>query len=420
MKHTSLKIGRAQDNDVVLTHHSVSRYHLDVFIDEHGFVFITDLKSSNGTYVNGNRIEGSVLLNKGDILKLGADKPLQWQRWVEHLELENPMESPFKGPNFYQPNQSSSVAKIVLSVLAMILFILIVYVIYQNQKKNKDSPTTITSTETDSIGTDTQVTSPTENGNKVPIPMPKKSTRRNDRIIYDFSCLSDPNDQNQTDILNNGSDINDLVVDAFGNTVELRDEVEYGNDLHAELQHKYNFINYGTAYQNLQHILSNLTGHISRPRGFYYKLFLIQSDELNAFTAGGRIYITTTMYNFCKTNDELACVIGHEINHNELGHIKHSIKMASMPGAELMMLITTPFNQKKETACDLHGIDLAIASGYEGCASVQVWKRMSEQADYNQYDPLDNLFRSHPYSSKREKCSKNHIVVNYSNSPCVP
>jgi hypothetical protein len=420
MKHTSLKIGRAQDNDIVLTHHSVSRYHLEVFIDEHGSVFITDLKSSNGTYVNGNRIEGSVLVNKGDILKLGADKPLQWQRWVQHMELESPIESPLQDPYFYQPNKSFSVAKIVISIIAAFLFIIIVYVIYHNQKKNEDSPTTISSTETDSMGTDSQVASPTDNGINIPMPTTKKSVRRNNKIIYDFSCLSDPNDHQQTDILNNGSDINDLVIDALGNAVEMGDEVEYGNDIHTELQHKYNFIYNGSAHQKLQQILSKLTDHISNPRGFYYKLFLVQSDELNAFTAGGRIYITTSMYNFCKTDDELACVIGHEINHNELGHIKQNIKMTSMPGAELMMLITTPFNQKKETACDLQGIDLAIASGYEGCASVQVWKRMSDQVDYNQYDPLENLFRTHPYSSKREKCSKNHITVNYLNSPCVP
>ena len=40
------------------------------------------------------------------------------------------------------------------------------------------------------------------------------------------------------------------------------------------------------------------------------------------------------MYSFCKTNDELACVIGHEINHNELGHIKEHLQKERLISAE--------------------------------------------------------------------------------------
>lgn len=425
MKHTSLKIGRAQDNDIVLSHDSISRHHLEVFIDEQGLVFVTDLNSSNGTYVNGNRIKGSALLNKGDILKLGADKPLQWHRWIEHIKDESVsggLNQEF--PPYSKTKQSTSVLVIVLSVLIAMSLVLITYFIYQNRhKKTKDSVTPRTQETVDS----TQVTTSApvnkedeENPVIVPPVQEKKSTKRNSTIRYDYSCLSDPNDQQQTEVLNSGSDLNDLVVDAFGDPVELSDEVRYGNELHQDLITKYNFISGGAAYLSLQQILNNLVYHITNPRGFDYKIFLIQSDELNAFTVGGRIYVTTKMYDFCRTSDELACVIGHEINHNELGHIRNNIKMTSMPGAAIMMLITTSFNQKKETACDLHGIDLAIASGYEGCASVEVWKRMSQQIDNNSYDPLENLFRSHPYSYKRENCSKNHLIVNYQNSPCIP
>jgi predicted Zn-dependent protease len=85
-----------------------------------------------------------------------------------------------------------------------------------------------------------------------------------------------------------------------------------------------------------------------------------------------------------------------------------------MPGAAIIALVTTPFNQKKETACDMHGIDLAMSAGYSGCSCVSVWKRMSESVDITTYDPLDNLFRSHPYSAKREVCARNHIETNYS------
>jgi len=78
-----LKIGRDPSNDHVLTHVSISRYHVEVFINEEGLVFVTDLRSSNGTFINGKRLSGSTLLQPGDILKLGAERPVKWQEWTK-------------------------------------------------------------------------------------------------------------------------------------------------------------------------------------------------------------------------------------------------------------------------------------------------------------------------------------------------
>ena len=152
------------------------------------------------------------------------------------------------------------------------------------------------------------------------------------------------------------------------------------------------------------------------PKGFDYSIYLIESDELNAFTAGAKIFVTTKMYGFCKSNDELACVIGHEINHNELGHIKEhlqKVKILSESGAALNQMLTIPFGQKKETHCDLTGIDLAIAAGYNGCVNIILWNRMKKESGEGDYNAFDNLFRSHPYSEKRSNCSQSHISQNY-------
>ncbi|MFP2911436.1 FHA domain-containing protein, partial [Pyxidicoccus sp. 3LFB2] len=50
-----LKLGRQAGNDVVLTEGGVSRNHARVFEDG-GAVFIEDLSSANGTFVDGERI----------------------------------------------------------------------------------------------------------------------------------------------------------------------------------------------------------------------------------------------------------------------------------------------------------------------------------------------------------------------------
>jgi pSer/pThr/pTyr-binding forkhead associated (FHA) protein len=65
-----LKIGRLPSNDIVLNDPTVSKYHAILRIDKAG-VTLTDLNSTNGTFVNGNRVEDSIQLNELDIVKLG-------------------------------------------------------------------------------------------------------------------------------------------------------------------------------------------------------------------------------------------------------------------------------------------------------------------------------------------------------------
>lgn len=80
-----LKIGRALDNDVVLNIPFISDYHLEIFQDPEGNVFMTDLNSANGTFVNGKRLNGFLMLQAKDEVFLGNGFKLQW----EHL-LVNP------------------------------------------------------------------------------------------------------------------------------------------------------------------------------------------------------------------------------------------------------------------------------------------------------------------------------------------
>src|SRR3954464_10033411 len=49
----------------------ISRVHARVFHDPSGRVVVEDLGSTNGTYVNGNRITGQQPLNPGDQVRVG-------------------------------------------------------------------------------------------------------------------------------------------------------------------------------------------------------------------------------------------------------------------------------------------------------------------------------------------------------------
>ncbi len=69
----SISIGRSSDNRIVLDHPQVSRHH--ALIERMGTRYrIRDLKSSNGVFVNGKRIEREAWLKEGDDIRIGQGK----------------------------------------------------------------------------------------------------------------------------------------------------------------------------------------------------------------------------------------------------------------------------------------------------------------------------------------------------------
>ena len=64
-------VGRTASCDIVLDDPKISRRHASVAV-RLGVVFLTDLGSSNGTFVNGRRIEEAVELHDGDRLSFAG------------------------------------------------------------------------------------------------------------------------------------------------------------------------------------------------------------------------------------------------------------------------------------------------------------------------------------------------------------
>ncbi len=64
-------IGTARDNDLVVTDTTVSRHHARIR-RRFGRYRVTDLGSTNGTFVNGRRLRRPFTLKRGDELRVGA------------------------------------------------------------------------------------------------------------------------------------------------------------------------------------------------------------------------------------------------------------------------------------------------------------------------------------------------------------
>ncbi len=68
-------LGRKMGKDIVIEHPSVSRDHAQIEW-EHSYFYITDLNSTNGTYVNGQKITKKYQLRGEDIIYIGATRLL--------------------------------------------------------------------------------------------------------------------------------------------------------------------------------------------------------------------------------------------------------------------------------------------------------------------------------------------------------
>lgn len=86
-------IGRTRDNEIVLQDPAVSSHHCELVSDRTGLV-VRDLNSSNGTYVNGRRMQAGPLYD-GDAIKIG-----QYQGRIAVRRLDG---KPLKAPGAMGP-----------------------------------------------------------------------------------------------------------------------------------------------------------------------------------------------------------------------------------------------------------------------------------------------------------------------------
>jgi pSer/pThr/pTyr-binding forkhead associated (FHA) protein len=64
------RIGRNQDNDIVVNSNRVSRYHAEIVREDDDLKLI-DKDSRNGVWLNGKKINESAVIRPGDLIRIG-------------------------------------------------------------------------------------------------------------------------------------------------------------------------------------------------------------------------------------------------------------------------------------------------------------------------------------------------------------
>ncbi|MFC1675064.1 Maf family nucleotide pyrophosphatase [Candidatus Omnitrophota bacterium] len=159
-----------------------------------------------------------------------------------------------------------------------------------------------------------------------------------------------------------------------------------------------------------------------------YHFIVLEEDEVNAFALpGGFVYIYRGLIDKIENDDQLACVIAHEI-----GHIvaRHSIKkLQAITGYSILRILTvaapqgaqignaadlafasiiTGYAREDELLADRLGTRYAKMAGYDPRAMIDFLEKLQE---INRRKPLrpKSYFKTHPYVPDRIRVVKQEL-----------
>lgn len=132
-----ITIGRStENNDIVVDDEKVSRNHLQMVMDDNGNYSVVDLGSTNGTFVNGQRISGEVRLKLGDEVRIGQTV-LPWQNYFASAPQPPIVNHPLP-PQPPKPNPNHTWLYIVIgAILLLLIGGGVAWKIYHDKQKEK-------------------------------------------------------------------------------------------------------------------------------------------------------------------------------------------------------------------------------------------------------------------------------------------
>jgi predicted Zn-dependent protease len=130
--------------------------------------------------------------------------------------------------------------------------------------------------------------------------------------------------------------------------------------------------------------------------GWDYRVFV--SDSPNAFVLpGGKVGVTTGLFQVARNDDQLAAVIGHEVAHTAARHAGERLLRVALAqvglsvagqavqsraamqalglGAQVGALL--PFSRQHELEADRIGVDYMARAGFRPSEALTLWRNMS-------------------------------------------
>ena len=227
------------------------------------------------------------------------------------------------------------------------------------------------------------------------------------------------------------------------------DEIRIGDELARQYAQQQPALNSeAQAYQSMvQRTGSRVANHARRRLPWHFYV-LAGPDFINAFALpGGKIFIGLGLLRLLKSEDALAFVLGHEIEHVDHYHCAERVQLQaqfnhlnlSLIGALAqipMSVWQAVYSKAEEFEADREGLRAAVAAGYSPQDAVQIltrWTYLNHEFVTHAETPFDELsdlaiqglsgyFRSHPLPSERlqqvrEVIWQDHMPANHPLTP---
>lgn len=168
----------------------------------------------------------------------------------------------------------------------------------------------------------------------------------------------------------------------------------------------------------------SVAAHARRKLGYQFH-YVPDPGFVNAFALpGGHVFVGKGLIQLMDTEDELASVLGHEVEHVDNYHCNDRVSLeARLRNLPLSDLVTLPvelfqagYSKEQEMEADRDGTALAVMAGYSPQGAVRLFQTFARlerrYADKAQtpdqevsqvvLEGLAGYFRSHPLAAERE------------------
>ncbi len=214
--------------------------------------------------------------------------------------------------------------------------------------------------------------------------------------------------------------------------MSLRDELAFAEMAHQEIAKQYRLVNDPVIVAYVNRVGQRVAEVSGRPN-LPYQFYVVDNDQINAFTpGGGRIYIHTGLLKQATTEGQVAAVLAHEVGHNVGYHLSATLRRAQTTGilvgiagailgngvagslAQLGIALVangTMFKRSRdqEREADFLGLYDLYHAGYNTDEMNNMFRLLASLMRRNP-GAFDKIFASHPPPAERLRNTQREIL----------
>ncbi|MCS7065050.1 MAG: M48 family metallopeptidase, partial [Fimbriimonadales bacterium] len=183
-----------------------------------------------------------------------------------------------------------------------------------------------------------------------------------------------------------------LVLTGCRGTIwSKQDEVRIGKEVSLEVEKAYK-LDPNPAHQQRVQLIGQRLLTVARVEPYEYTFKVLDSDEVNAFALpGGPVYIMRGLLEMVGDDDELACVMGHELAHINRRHAAKQVTRGTWASVLIVLgtrgkvrdiaeltatLLQLKYSRNQEYEADRLGIEYAYRAGYDPNGMIRFFQKL--------------------------------------------